>query len=551
MLKRETIIVWFLFLCIVLTSCLSQDPSVPMFETTMVRLYEVIPVPEHLDAHGQYQYKYPVVRAGLEYGISMSTEDKASFASAIDALESRSGIEIEHVILGSWKQLRKELEKNRGDGTTKLVIFDNSYDQSLIKEAMNGGYFDFASLMEETGIYENKEYQQAVLQAGQIGSQQLLVPILYNVAGVSFTSKNYTSEAISYEQLYSKIQTAMDDRTGDFQLSVISKAMLDDINPDLFLNAAGQPWAGYERQQEFFNLLYEHVTNYNYDESGLKKTWSIYIDQLDDELQSQKETVFPTEISLTQDEMFSVGLDPDVTDELYAPNNLWYRLYSNSSYYVEYTGVETEPYHSVVGMITVASDYYGGEYRSWTPIGDEGAAVSTDFHSHFAYLPIQMYTEEGYAAQPFCYVAAVDDGDEVAAFKVIQEMMKQPFSLQFGFSVYEPAWRDRFEVWKINSSNFQFERSGRRVYYNEIQGEWIEEPGINLFSYGLLLEDAERYAQVGETLTMQLDNIQYAQIADREVISIWQDTLADCVSSNLSAEVGFKMLCERMDVFYE
>ena len=184
--KMKASIALIMLLCIALTACQSQEEREPKVETTMVRLYEVIPVPENVEAHGQYQYQYPVVRAGLQYGISMSTDNKASFLTAIDALQYRSGMDIEYVILGSWEELRQELQDARGDGVTKLVLFDNSYDQSLIKEAMTGGYVDFAPLMDEAGIYSSEEYQQVVLQAGQFGTQQLLVPILYNVAGISF-----------------------------------------------------------------------------------------------------------------------------------------------------------------------------------------------------------------------------------------------------------------------------------------------------------------------------------------------------------------------------
>ena len=61
-------------------------------------------------------------------------------------------------------------------------------------------------------------------------------------------------------------------------------------------------------------------------------------------------------------------------------------------------------------------------------------------------------------------------------------------------------------------------------------------------------EHKEIYAsQVAE----QLDNIAVAQIPDREILSIWQDTLTESVESGLSAEAGFEMLCERMNAWYE
>ena len=49
----------------------------------------------------------------------------------------------------------------------------------------------------------------------------------------------------------------------------------------------------------------------------------------------------------------------------------------------------------------------------------------------------------------------------------------------------------------------------------------------------------------------QLDNVAVAQIPDREILSIWQDTLIESVESGLSAEAGFELLCERMDEWYK
>ena len=62
------------------------------------------------------------------------------------------------------------------------------------------------------------------------------------------------------------------------------------------------------------------------------------------------------------------------------------------------------------------------------------------------------------------------------------------------------------------------------------------------------LEDKEIYATQIQT---QLDNIAVAQIPDREILSIWQDTLTESVESGLSAQAGFELLCERMDAWYK
>ena len=336
------------------------------------------------------------------------------------------------------------------------------------------------------------------------------------------------------------IEAARDSRTEASQMAVISKAMLDEIDPDLFWNAAGQHWADYKSQWEFFQLLHGYVTNYaaeGADEAVLKRIWTIYIERLDDELQTGNGVGMGTvdRVYLSDDDLMAVNIDPDGYEYL------WGNLYENTAYMVECTGAESDPYHSVVGLINTISGYYGGE-----SVANE--VWGYDYYSYFGYWPIQMYNAEGYAAQPFCYVAALDDGDEEAAFKVVQEIMKQPFSLQFGFSVYEPAWRDKLDAW-INTANYLFERSGRYVRYAVGQKKWLEDAGSSLLSANHM--DEARRIQIGEVLTNQLDNVQFAQIADAEVLAIWQETLSECASSGLSAEAGFELLCERMEAWHE
>ena len=54
-----------------------------------------------------------------------------------------------------------------------------------------------------------------------------------------------------------------------------------------------------------------------------------------------------------------------------------------------------------------------------------------------------------------------------------------------------------------------------------------------------------------EQLREQMDHIVVAEIPDREILAIWQDTLTEAVNSELSAEAGFELLCERMYAFCE
>ena len=59
---------------------------------------------------------------------------------------------------------------------------------------------------------------------------------------------------------------------------------------------------------------------------------------------------------------------------------------------------------------------------------------------------------------------------------------------------------------------------------------------------------------VREVLTEQLrshvSNVVTAEIPDRELLAIWQDTLTEAVEDELSAEEGFEILCQRMNEWY-
>ena len=90
-------------------------------------------------------------------------------------------------------------------------------------------------------------------------------------------------------------------------------------------------------------------------------------------------------------------------------------------------------------------------------------------------------------------------------------------------------------------------------FYNPSEDRYREEITLQFWGtvdqgIGLDISTKVPYAQ---QLREQLDHVGFAQIADREVLAIWQDTVAETVDSNLSAEAGFKLLCERMDAFYE
>ena len=68
---------------------------------------------------------------------------------------------------------------------------------------------------------------------------------------------------------------------------------------------------------------------------------------------------------------------------------------------------------------------------------------------------------------------------------------------------------------------------------------------------GHTLPTTEHKQVYADQVAEQLDNIVVAQIPDREILSIWQDTLTESVESGLSAQEGFELLCERMDAWYK
>ncbi len=536
--QMKKCIICILALCMLLTSCQSAEVREKSLEQKLVQIYDVIPVPEEAACYGEHQYEFHTVRHGMAYTIGAEMEKHASFHTIIDGVSYRSGMDVEYFIFNSWEELRQSLENSQSDGATKIILYNNSYDESLIKEVVSGNYMDLAQRFKEEGIYDDENYQQAVLAAGNIDGRQLLVPILYNVYGMVGATESYEAAAPTYTEFLQMLQDAMNTGHNYAQLSSISTAILEGRDPDLFWYAAGEDWYGYENQEELFTLLQQYLTKYwseAVNEMKLKDTWAEIIKKEDQKSQQYHEVYEYTYLSAGEKEVLAAedeGVDA----------TMWHSLLSQVAYIAEAGGSEENAYHSVMGLINWSMSHVGSLQWRYTAAGAAG-------QNDFGYWPIQMLSKEGYAAQPTCYAAVLGDGDEEAAFKVIQELMKQSFMLQFGFSTYTPAWREKFDAWcRVNNMQATgYTRSVRKppkiMKWEEMQGWQIYRPYEARTDYPYYLNTVD---EIKALLDHQLTNITFAQIVDAEVQSIWQDTLVESVRSGLSPEAGFELLCERM-----
>ncbi|MBQ7016876.1 MAG: hypothetical protein IJN10_07985 [Firmicutes bacterium] len=525
-------ILLIMILSILLTACQTVEVREEKEEEPLtVEIYDVIPVPEDSSAYGEYQYEFHTVRQGPAYTIGAEERLYASFHSIMDALEYRSGVKINYFIFGSWEELRESLKNTEGDGATKIILYNNSYDESLIKEVTTGNYMDFGPRFEEEGIYEDENYQQAVLAAGVLDGKQLLVPILYNVNGMVGVTDEFKAAEPTYSEFLQMIEEKRNTDLPYAQLSHISLAALEDRDPDLFWYAAGEDWRDYQKQQELFTVLYQYQNKYWNEairEMELKSIWKEAIKRND---RYNQDFHYPhNETMLNSVERKELNAEGEE-----AESSIWHVMLSQTVYVVEAGSSEENAYHGIMGLLNWSIDQVGGYRWRYTSASKAG-------QNDLGYWPIQMLSREGYAAQPTCYVAVLGDGNEEAAFSVIQELMKQSFALQFGFTTYTPTWREKFNGW-CQSGDMNAQGYNRWVDYSKELDQWEEKMQHAIF------KEMSRVDTMGEIQTLldnQLSNIQFAQVADREVQSIWQDTLTESIRSGLTPEAGFELLCERM-----
>lgn len=174
-----------------------------------------------------------------------------------------------------------------------------------------------------------------------------------------------------------------------------------------------------------------------------------------------------------------------------------------TQYFVESTGADDIAFHSILGLLSYSKYYCPG------PLGEQRE------YGTMEYYPVGIIGENSaFSAQPVSYAAVVEGGSE--------------------------EWRSgAVDLMHIRSIIMSYE--GDYILDINAMSEW----GSTGSSGGEISRTV-----AAEQLREQIDNVIVAEIPDREILAIWQDTLTETVNSGLSAEAGFELLCERMDAWY-
>ena len=222
-------------------------------------------------------------------------------------------------------------------------------------------------------------------------------------------------------------------------------------------------------------------------------------------------------------------------------------LMDRTEYFVECSTAESTAFHSIFGLLGCYGSYYGVANNN----GLMGSDFAITFVGNMNYWPIGVLgAKNEYAAQPICYAAVVDGGSTHLAAKVLQSMMNQPIEAKYGISTCNASMEQQLEQWKQEEARMDYIRTYKQnsegtTYVDFVKVYWSIMMGSQS---DLFLEDNEIYAS---QVHNQIDHIVSAQIPDRELLAIWQDTLTEAVESGVSAQAGFELLCERMNAWYE
>ncbi|MBQ7016216.1 MAG: hypothetical protein IJN10_04605, partial [Firmicutes bacterium] len=393
--------------------------------------------------------------------------------------------------------------------------------------------------------------------------QHVLVPILYNVPGMihgdgewypydewqKMAYDHAENSYIDYESFIEMLKEAMVlADVEEMELPFMSNGFLEG-KLDLYLTAAGSSWETYNKQYELFELLYHYMNTYEVtqvkvQEDGVSNQM-LYGKYLEN---------YQFEPSRIGEKREANNLPSYVADELQIESEwdqlplayLAKEMLDQTEYLVECSETEEIAFHSVYGLLGYR-DYYGQIFGN----GKAGMEYEISKVKNMQYWPIGiMGSEEEYAAQPICYAAVVEGGSTRLAAKVLKSMMNQPVEAKYGISLCNASRDQQLETWQKEG-----DRAGSMRIIHKTGGGPIVEKKEAVY-WGLFLgqiswysmEDKEIYAT---QIQGQLDNIVVAQIPDREILSIWQDTLTETVESGLSAQAGFELLCERMDAWYK
>jgi len=526
-------------------------------ESNAIRIYDVEPQ-EREDCTAVQHY----LRVGVLNDIGNKNVIYAPFANQIDEIEKETGAEIEYLLFDNWDELLEAEKKYEDAKVTEMILFNNSFDGSIVKEASSGRYADMESALTDLGFYEGETYNQEVLSAGIMEGQQVLVPILYNVSGMIQDEKgayayedwkkvayNHAESAyIDFEEFVDMLTTEMIQvNVEEMELPFMSPGFLEE-RVDLFLMASGMGLDSYERQADLFNILYHYLTTYqetqvDWTEDGQSNQmlYGRYINEYN------KSALYADELNgvlfmLPEDDFYELKLESITYNEGEEPLFiLASSLLDRTGYFVECSTAEEVAFHSVLGLLNY-QNYYGK-----ARMGLDWKIKSVD---NMNYWPIGVLgSDTEYAAQPICYAAVVDGGSTRLAAKVVQSMMNQPINAEYGISTCTASMEKQLEEW-IGSHGMGYVRvytvsASGVVYEGSTTAYWDPVVGRG---EAQLFEDDEIYVS---QVRNQIDHIVSAEIPDREILAIWQDTLTESVESGLSSQAGFELLCERMDAWYE
>lgn len=491
-------------------------------------------------------------REGLFSCIDENKNAQAPYYNQIQTLEEESCVGIDYIMLGSWEQLRQELAQTGQDSTTTIILFNNTYDQSLLHEMLIGNYADLEPALENLGFYDADVYQQAVLQAGRIDGEQLMVPLLYNVSGMIHgetplmyggpekLQQTYLTDqtSLDYQEFIALLNRALSDAAdGMIQVPFLSPAFLEGTEPDSFLCAAGADLQNYESQKDLFRLLLEYYQTYQTtqldnqpNDYSRQSAWAQCLNDFQYEERASGQTISAEVIRRLSITSPTVDTQP----ENLRVNFLARALMDQTTLFIESSTAEDIAYHSVVGLLS---------YRKYY---NEGLS---DMERAMIYCPIAtLLDKNSYAAQPINYAAVLDGGNTELAAKVIQTLLHQKVDPHYGFSLNNAIKDEQLTDWSLDA-----EVLGHLRAFKRLDNGQYEENGSQATAYwdhycgsSALIEDTIHYT---EQLQNQLSHIIFAQIPDRELLAIWQDTLSESVQAGLTADAGFSLLCERIQAW--
>lgn len=561
---KKIIITLFISIFVCGCSSVTLHEDVPK-EPELVCIYDVVSQDrneiyvekEMLDKLEDMIFTQHLVRMGIFTSVGDQNSLTMPYKNQINSISIASEIDVEYVVMGSWEELENEIENPENDGITKIVIFDNSYTGSLLKEAASGKYADLEKGLEENGIYDQDQYEQTVLSAGYVDGGQIFVPLLYNVSGMIHGERFDLDEygnviepdeiegmGLSYEGFIEELKRVMLLTDVDSKkMSHFSAGFLEE-EIDLYLTASGISWNNYEMQYEVFSTLYDYLELFM-ETQELEKTQGTSLQEKYAWYLNMSEFKRDIDFGLGQDMVADLGITSDIEGVL--PQELPYTEFGrwvldNSYYFVETTSTDEIPYHSILGLL---------EYRNYYCNAND--SIKPDYTGEMGYWPIGVWgSDDEYAAHPICYAAVLEDGNVEAAVKVIKGMLDQEIAAQYGFSLNNEIRNNQIDDWEstfsafggIRSAKFDAQSGEYRENWNEIKPYWNS---IICGNSGWL-EDKGEYAT---QLRSQLDNVVVSEIPDQEILSIWQETLIEMVNSGISKEQGFEILCERMDLWYK